>query len=80
MATVKVEGMESHWFRVYKGVRQECTLSPWLFNVFIDNAVKEAGGELVRQVRWSTGTIGVLLFADDMVLMAKITTEECSTI
>ena len=38
-ARVKVQGMESQWFGVHKGVRQGCTLSPWLFNVFVDNVV-----------------------------------------
>ena len=44
------EGMESQWFGVHKGVRQGCTLSPWLFNVFIDNVVKEArrGGDTLN--------------------------------
>jgi len=70
-ARVKVEGMESQWFGVHKGVRQGCTLSPWLFNVFIDNVVKEARRECIREVTLSTGTIGNLLFADDMVMMAE---------
>ena len=29
-ARVKVEGMESQWFGVHKGVRQICTLLPCL--------------------------------------------------
>ena len=35
-ARVKVGGSESELFGVHKGVRQGCTLSPWLFNVFMD--------------------------------------------
>ena len=70
-ARVKVEGMESQGFRVRKGVRQGCTLSPWLFNVFIDKVVKEARRECVREVTLSTGSIGILMFADDMVMMAE---------
>ena len=58
MAAVKVEGMESKWLMVRGSVRQGCTL---LFNLSIDSVVKEATGELVREVRLSTGTIGVLL-------------------
>ena len=73
-ARVKVEGMESKWFRVYKGVRQGCTLLPWLFNVFMDNVVREARKECIREVVLSTGTVGLLMFADDMVMMAE--TEE----
>ena len=70
-ARVKVEEMKSQWFRVNKGVRQGCTLSPWLFNLFLDRVVKEAKREGVEQVTLSLGTIGVLLFADDMVMMAE---------
>ena len=54
-----------------KAVRQGCTLAPWLFNLFLDRVVKEARREWVEEVTLSTGTIGVLLFADDMVMMAK---------
>ena len=32
-ARVKVEEKHSKWFKVDQGVRQGCTLSPWLFNV-----------------------------------------------
>ena len=35
-ASVRVGDSESEWFGVHKGVRQGCTLSPWLFNVFVD--------------------------------------------
>ena len=70
-ARVKVEEMKSQWFRVNKGVRQGCTLSPWLFNLFLDRVVKEARREWVKEVTLSTGTIGILLFADDMVMMAE---------
>ena len=63
--------MESQWFRLSKGVRQGCTLSPWLFNVFLDSAVREARREWVREVTLSTGTIDILLFADDMVSMVE---------
>ncbi len=57
-----------------KGVRQGCTLSPWLFYVFIDNVVREARRECIREVVLSTDTVGLLMFADDMVMMAE--TEE----
>ena len=70
----KVEGMESKWFGVRKGVRQGCTQSPWIFNVFMDNVVREARRECIREVVLSTGTVGLLMFADDVVMMAE--TEE----
>ena len=53
-----------------QGVRQRCTLSPWLFNVFLDNIVKEAREGFKEGVRLGNETVDVLLFADDMVLVA----------
>ena len=43
-AREQVEGLESRQFGVRKGLRQGCTLSPWLLNVLIDNVVSEARG------------------------------------
>ena len=52
-------------------VRKGCTLSPWLFNVFVDKVTRDARREFVREVKLSTGDVGVLLFADDKVIMAE---------
>ena len=68
---MRVGDREYEWFGVHKGVRQGCTLSPWLFNVFVDNVTREARREFVREMKLSSGDVGVLLFADDMVIMAE---------
>ena len=52
-------------------MKQGCTLSPWLFTVFIDNMVKEARRDFVSRVMLSTRGVEILMFADDMVLMAE---------
>ena len=52
-------------------MRQGCTLSPWLFNVFMDKVTREARRGFQSEVKLSTGDVGVLLFADDMVVMAE---------
>ena len=36
-AAVRIDGETSEWFSVGKGVRQGCTLSPYLFNVYAEN-------------------------------------------
>ena len=69
-ARVKVGEKQSEWFNVDQGVRQGCTLSPWLFNVFLDAIVKEAREGFVEGVRMGNEVVDVLLFADDMVLVA----------
>ena len=68
---MKVGGVESELFGVHRGVRQSCTLSPWLFNVFMDRVTREAKGQFRSGVKLSTGNVGVLLFADDMVVMTE---------
>ena len=46
------------------------TLSPWLFNVFLDNIVKETREGFKEGVRLQNEKVDVLLFADNMVLVA----------
>ena len=67
-ACVKVGQSETEMFDVQKGVRQGCTLSPWLFNVFVDEVVREARREFMSGVKLSTRGV---MFAEDMVLMAE---------
>ena len=69
-AGVKVGEKQSEWFNVDQGVRQGCTLSPWPFNVFLDAIVKEAREGFVEGMRVGNEVVDVLLFADDMVLVA----------
>ena len=38
---VRVKRGESECFRIEKGVRQGCIMSPWLFNVYMDPVIKE---------------------------------------
>ena len=67
---MKVGEKHSEWFEVEQGVRQGCTHSPWLFNVFLDVIVKESRGGFKEGMRLGEENVDVLLFADDMVLVA----------
>ena len=40
-ACVRVKGGENEQFRVDSGVKQGCIMSPWLFNVYMDEVMKE---------------------------------------
>ena len=42
---------ESEWFGVEVGLRQGCVMSPWLFNLFMDGAM--------REIRMTAGDIGM---------------------
>ena len=40
-ACVRIKGGESERFRMDNGVRQECIMSPRLFNVYMDGVMRE---------------------------------------
>ena len=63
---MKVGQSNLEMFYVHKGARQGCTLSPCLFNMFIDKVAREAKQHFISGVK-----LEVLLFADDMVVLAN---------
>ena len=71
---VRVDGEYSEYFDVYKGVRQGCIMSPWLFNLIMDHCVKQANVE-EHGIQIGAQKVGVLLYADDAVLIANSAAE-----
>ena len=49
-ACVRVKGGESEQFRIDSRVRKRCIMSPWLFNVYMDEEMKMGMGR--RGVRF----------------------------
>ena len=59
LACVRVKGGESECFRINSSVRQECIMSPWLFNVYMDTVMNEvkmgigiSGGGKRMEIAW----------------------------
>ena len=44
-ATVRTGHGTTDWFQIGKGVRQDCVLSPWLFNLYAEYIMRNTGLE-----------------------------------
>ena len=60
------------WFQIGKGVFQGCTLSPYLFNLYAEYIMQNAGlDEAKAGIKIAWGIIINLRYADDTTLMAE---------
>ena len=69
-SSVRVNNLTTEWFDVTCGLRQGCCLSPLLFNLFVNDLalrIKSLG----KGVSIDDELISILLYADDIVLMAE---------
>ena len=71
-ATVRTPSGTSDWFKIEKGVRQGCLLSPCLFNIRAEHIMRNAGlDELQAEIKIGGRNINNLRYADDTTLMAE---------
>ena len=62
----------SDWFQIGKGVRQDCILSPCLFNLYAEYIMRNAGlEEAPAGIKTARRNINDLRCADDTTLMAE---------
>jgi len=66
---MEINHMLSDWFFVRNGVRQGDNLSPTLLSLFINELAKEIKA-MNLGIKISNRLISILLYADDMVLLA----------
>ena len=70
-ATVRVDADLTDWFRISKGVRQGCLVSPLSFNCYSEKVMRESADELDWiGVNISGRILNNLRYADDIVLIA----------
>ena len=71
-ATVRTEHGKMDQFQIGKGVRQGCTLSPCLFNVYAEHIMGNAGlDEAQAGIKITGRNISNLIYADYTTLMAE---------
>ena len=60
------------WFKIGKGVRQGCMLSPCLFNLYAEYIMQNAWlDEAQAGIKTASRNINNLRYADDTTLMAE---------
>ena len=72
-ATVRTGHGTTDWFKIGKGVRQGCTLSPCLFNLCEEYIMRNAGlDETQAGIKIAKRNVNNLRYADDTTFMAKM--------
>ena len=71
-ATVRTGHGTSDWFKIGKGVRQGCILSPCLFNFYAEYIMRNTGLEETQaRIKIAGRNINNLRYADDTTLVAE---------
>ena len=71
-AAVRTGHGTTDWFQIMKRVRQGCILSPYLFNFYAEDIMRNAGLEEAQTgIKVAGKNINNLRYADDTTLMAE---------
>ena len=71
-ATVRTGHGTTDWFQIGKGVPQSCILSPYLFTLYAEYIMRNAGLEEAQaRIKIAGRNINNLRYADDTTLMAE---------
>ena len=70
-ATARTGCETTNWFKIRKGVRQGCILSPCLFNSYVEYIMRNAGLEEAQAEIKIAGRNINNRYADDTTLMAE---------
>ena len=71
-AKVRTGHGTTDWFQIGKGVRQGCTLSPCLFNLYVEYIMRNTGLEEAQAgIKIAGRNINNLRYADDTTLMVE---------
>ena len=70
--TIRTRNGTTDWFQIGKGVRQGCILSPYLFNLYAEYIMRNAGlHESQSTIKIAERDINNLRYADDTTLYGR---------
>jgi hypothetical protein len=67
---IRIDGEYSEPGKIGRGVRQGCSLSPKLFNIYIEEIVRETLEEVNEGIKVGGRLVKALRFADDQAMLA----------
>jgi exonuclease III len=67
---IKVRNKRTPFFKSEVGTRQGCNLSPWLFNLYINDLPTILGRPLKDSIKVGGKIVPLLMYADDVVLLS----------
>ena len=70
LSCVRLNEVNTEWFETTSGVKQGDSLSPTLFCIFINDRITEING-LGKGIKLGTSQLSILIFADDIALLAE---------
>ena len=71
-AAVRTGHGTTDWFQIGKGVYQGSILSPWLFNLYAENIMRNTGlDEAQAGIKIAMRNINILKYADDTSLYGR---------
>ncbi len=71
LTAVKTNGMQTRYFGCHLGVRQGDSLSPTLFNIYVNDLEHIFNSPASEPARYGNITVGFLMYADDLVIMSE---------
>ena len=71
LGSFKYKDFQSNFFETDRGVRQGDSISPTLFNIFINDITRIFENENNEPVEIIDSKVGSLLFADDLIILSK---------